>query len=696
MRTISGAGQFAKLCLLCLSACSQSKSGGESAITAPPTGVSGRGGVVAPSGAAAAPGVTVAGGATGHGVMGSVVSGAGAPGGTALTNPAATVGATSAGTGPLTTTGTGNTGAGPVRGSWMSFGGNPEHTRAAEGETTISAANAKMLGTAFDIKAPGVTSTPAVYKGVVYWGDWGGTLHATQIPVGKDAPKELWKLDRSGTAAGKSKGGYSGSPAVTDRVVVAANRNGLVTAVDRDTGEPIWETKLDAGPHTYIWSSPVIAEQDNVVVVGIGGAGTRDNGIPLPASQTSSFHGSVVGLDFSTGKQIWQFFPSPMPTGAGCSVWSSGALDLQRKMVFIGVGNNYERPTSDMEDTLLALDYMTGTKKWHHQFTANDAFTAGNPTGGRDGDVGAAPNLFKIGEKEVVGVGDKPAGYHVFERDTGAMVWERLALTSDSGYQGGILQPATLADGKIFVVSNNSTISSTLFALDQATGMTTAQAALASPTFGGSAYGNGVLYTCDSGGAVTAFDTKGGLQAVWSSRMPTGVGGGFSLVDGMLFLGYGYHFSESAREPLMGGLMAFAIGGSAPPPPTGPTSDCVPNTAVTADATFTNVYQGVLCANGCDKVCHTSNTGAAQLGLAGKAMAYKNLVGIPAMDTSGCAGKGNRVTAGNADMSILYQKLANTQSCGSRMPPGGPVGGAFGAGQLEALKAWIAAGAPDN
>jgi polyvinyl alcohol dehydrogenase (cytochrome) len=546
-----------------------------------------------------------------------------------------------------------------------------------------------MLGTAFDIKAPGVTSTPAVYKGVVYWGDWGGTLHATQIPVGKEAPKELWKLDRTA-----NKGGYSGSPAVTDRVVVAANRNGLVTAVDRETGMQLWESKLDAGIHTYIWSSAVIAEQDNVVVVGIGGAGTRDNGIPLPASQTSTFHGSVVGLDFTTGKQIWQFFPSAAPMGAGCSVWSSGALDLKRKLVFIGVGNNYERPTSDMEDTLLAIDYTTGVKKWHHQFTANDAFTAGSLSG-VDGDVGATPNLFKIGEKEVVGVGDKPAGYHVFERDTGTMVWERVGLTSASGFQGGVMQPAAVAEGKVFVVSNNGTSSSTLFALDAASGMDVFQTRLNAPTFGGSAYGNGVLYTTDSDGNVKAVNTKDG-KVVWMTRMPAGVGGGFSLVDGMLFLGYGYHFSESAREPLMGGLMGFAIGGSAPPPPTGPVSDCVADTAVTAAPTFTNVYQGVLCANGCDKVCHTSNTGAAQLGLAGKAMAYKNLVGIPAMDAANCGGKGNRVTAGNADMSILYQKLADSQTCGTRMPPGGPLGGMFGPGQLEAVKAWIAAGAPDN
>jgi polyvinyl alcohol dehydrogenase (cytochrome) len=577
----------------------------------------------------------------------------------------------------------------PGRSSWLSFGGDAEHTRAALTEITISTANASTLGTAFDIKAPGVTSTPAVSHGIIYWGDWGGILHATKIPTGMEKPTEVWKLDRSA-----NKGGYSGSPAVTSKLVVAANRNGLVTAVDKDTGTQVWESKLDAGVHTYIWSSAVVAEEDGVVVVGIGGAGTRDNGISIPASQLSTFHGSVVGLSLADGKQLWQFFPSPDPMGAGVSVWSSGALDLTRKMVFIGTGNNYERPTSDMCDSLLAIDYMTGAKKWHHQFTANDAFTTGNFTGGPDGDVGATPNLFKIGEKDVVGVGDKPAGYHVFERDTGTLVWEVENLTADTGFQGGILQPATIADGKIYVSSNNGTTSSTLFALDQADGTQVFMARLSAPTYGGSVYGNGVIYTGDSGGNIKAFDGKSGMM-LWSTRTPSGIGGGFSLVDGVLLVGYGYHFSESAQEPLMGGLMGFALGGSAPPPPTGPVADCMPDVAVTADPTFNNVYQGVLCANGCDKVCHTSNTGAAKLNLLGKDAAHASLVGVPAMDTL-CAGKGNRVVAGDPTMSILYQKLSDTQTCGDQMPPGGVNGGTIPQPQLDALRAWIMAGAPNN
>jgi outer membrane protein assembly factor BamB len=51
---------------------------------------------------------------------------------------------------------------------------------------------------------------------------------------------------------------------VTERMVYVANRNGRLNALDRDTGSIVWEAKLDAGPVTHIWSSPVVAEHDAV------------------------------------------------------------------------------------------------------------------------------------------------------------------------------------------------------------------------------------------------------------------------------------------------------------------------------------------------------------------------------------------------------------------------------------------------
>lgn len=72
-----------------------------------------------------------------------------------------------------------------------------------------------------------------------------------------------------------------------------------------------------------------------------------------------------------------------------------------------------------------------------------------------------------------------------------------------------------------------------------------------------------MIYTGDAGGNIKAFNGADG-SPVWTSRAPAGIGGGFSMVDGVLLIGYGYHFAESTREPLTGGLMGFALNGSVP------------------------------------------------------------------------------------------------------------------------------------
>jgi polyvinyl alcohol dehydrogenase (cytochrome) len=574
-----------------------------------------------------------------------------------------------------------------MRGSWASFGGDLEHTRSSPGETMLTTANVGMLKPAIDIAAPGVTATPALYNGVIYWADWAGIIHATDLLTQKD----VWKVDNSA----QMMSGYTGSLFVGERYVYGANRNGMIGAYDRMTGAKVWETMLDAGVHTHIWSSPVVSEQDNVLVVGVGGLGTRDNGVALSQSQLETFHGWVQGLDATTGKELWRFETTPEPNGAGVSVWSSAALDVKRKVAYIGTGNNYYEPVSDYSDSLLAIDYMTGTLKWHEQFTMNDAWTVGTVlSGGVDGDVGATPNLFTLDGKDYVGVGDKPGRYHLHDRETGAQVWS-VNLTN-GGYQGGVMAPAAYHDGVIYVVSNNDTASSTAFALKASDGATIWEARVTDPTFGGPAYGNGVLYVGDQAGNVWALDAKDGNE-LWTERLPQGRGGGFSLVDGMLFTGFGFHFSESRREPLTGGLRAWSLTGSVAVPET-PTNmpDCVPDTVVTAEPTFTNVYQGVLCAAGCTKVCHSTSMEAG-LQLEGKAIAHQSLVSVMAKGMPCATGGHTLVMPGNPEMSLLHGKLALTPACGVGMPPTATAANTpITPAMLTAVRAWIAAGAPNN
>jgi hypothetical protein len=80
-----------------------------------------------------------------------------------------------------------------------------------------------------------------------------------------------------------------------------------------------------------------------------------------------------------------------------------------------------------------------------------------------------------------------------------------------------------------------------------------------------------------------------------------------------------------------------------------------------------------------------------KLDMSSQSTAFTNLVGVAAAGAE-CSGKGTRVVAGDADMSILYQKVT-TPTCGSMMP----LGGAALANDLtDEIEGWINAGAKND
>jgi hypothetical protein len=119
--------------------------------------------------------------------------------------------------------------------------------------------------------------------------------------------------------------------------------------------------------------------------------------------------------------------------------------------------------------------------------------------------------------------------------------------------------------------------------------------------------------------------------------------------------------------------------------------------ATASAATFSDVYNLMLC-SGCG-LCHG---GSANLALnSTKSEVYEALVGsdpqgtpaATAAETGMCTGQ-RRVMPGMPDQSLLYVKVAGTQTCGTVMPPGDAP--TFTAAQLDMMRSWIAAGAKKN
>jgi polyvinyl alcohol dehydrogenase (cytochrome) len=281
------------------------------------------------------------------------------------------------------------------------------------------------------------------------------------------------------------------------------------------------------------------------------------------------FRGAVVAFDKSTGEPRWRV-PVTVDGGTGVSVWSSPAADTGRGLVFIGTGQQYAPPDTPYSDALVAIDYKAGTIKWARQFTAGDSWTL-NGGGGNDYDVGASPNLFEVNGKAMVGVGDKAGNYYGVNRDTGVIEW--TAPLNPGGKTGGVMATAAYHDGVIYVLGNDGASGGggfgtagpprgTLYALDAATGTPKWEKDTAG-AFGAITYANGVVYfpTLES----TALSQPSRINAVrasdgepiWTQTPGEPLAGGFSVSDGMLYVGNGWVWL--AQGPVLGGVVAYGL-----------------------------------------------------------------------------------------------------------------------------------------
>ena len=182
----------------------------------------------------------------------------------------------------------------------------------------------------------------------------------------------------------------------------------------------------------------------DVIVVGMA---HRPGGAPRTMRNAK---GAVRGYDVRTGKQLWIFNTIPRQGEFGydtwlensaevngnTGVWAQMSADPELGLVYVPV----EMPTGDyfgghrpgdnlFADSLVALDYRTGKRKWHYQTVHHDVW---------DWDLAAAPMLFDMTANgrtvKAIAQPTKHAFLFVFNRETGEPIWpieERPVPQSD-------------------------------------------------------------------------------------------------------------------------------------------------------------------------------------------------------------------------------------------------------------------------
>jgi polyvinyl alcohol dehydrogenase (cytochrome) len=436
----------------------------------------------------------------------------------------------------------------PIKpGDWPRYGGDASNRRFVSSRTRIDSQTVSSLKVDWREELRGCSSTPVVVNNVAYVGTWDGRVVALDVATGR----VRWNAQVAQTQ-------ISASAFVSPTLVYIGDGSGVMHALDRGSGFEVWSRRLDDHPNAFVFSSPVLV--DGMLVVGSAG-----NEIAIDKKEFS-FRGSVVGLDPGNGEERWRVYTTANDanSGAGVSVWSSAAVDEKRHLVYIGTGNSYTAPASPLADGILAIDSRDGKLVWHRQFTKDDVYTIFQPAPqGPDADVGASPNLFRIGERDVVGVGDKAGVYSVLDRDTGETVW--AARLTEGSHLGGVMVTASLDAQNIYVVSNvfrdtqffaNPENKALAFALSQSDGAVVWQRELPQPSFGAVTVANDVMFLTSILGAVRGLSTTTG-DVVFERALDNPAGSGPTVVDDRLFVCDGYSFFTSGN--IKGGLTAYAL-----------------------------------------------------------------------------------------------------------------------------------------
>jgi len=471
---------------------------------------------------------------------GAAGSGVGSGGSGGSMGASGTGGTGGGGAGEGSAAGSGSTVPPAPGGGWTMFGHDLGNSRDNPDESVLSPDNVASLHQVWAHDGAGTTCAPAIVDGIVYVTEWDGSVHALHLQDGS----ELWTTPLPDL--------IDSSPAVTATHVYVGDDAGSVHALDRTTGREEWSKRVDAHAETHLWSSPVVIEEENLLVIGVA---SGEESLPAP----HTFRGSVVALDLADGHIVWQLYTTDgdANSGPGVAVWGTPTVDTTRKLVYVGTGNNYEKPASKYADSMLAIDYRTGMLAWSNQFTADDIFVVGFGATGPDADIGSTANLFSAGGKDLLGIGIKSGLYYALDRDTGMMQW--MTMITEGAVLGGVISASAYADGTLFVASNRYQMGATrTVALDATTGMVKWEHSAPMITYGGVAHANGVTYVGTTNGTLYALDASDGKE-LWSVDMPDAIAGSPTVANGMLLVPWGYQWTLRQGEAGTGGLVAYGL-----------------------------------------------------------------------------------------------------------------------------------------
>jgi PQQ-dependent dehydrogenase (methanol/ethanol family) len=291
-------------------------------------------------------------------------------------------------------------------------------------------------------------NTPIVVDNMMYVTTPYNTAMAYDLNTGKQVWRYEHKLGTTIFCCGPNNRGV----AVHGPHVYMGTLDARLVALDRMTGEVVWDIEVADPAGGYSLSHAPLVIGDNVIVGVAGG----EYGI----------RGHITAYNAMTGEQVWRWYSIPAPAGdptfdaaapngwwgtwpdhtpdgadlhrnvaaekadsaknadawtrGGGGVWMTPAYDKELNLIYATVGN----PSPDLDgsvrpgdnlytDCVVAIDASTGKTKWYYQTVPHDVW---------DLDAVSPPVVARIGGRKVVVHAGKTAWVYVLDAATGKLV----------------------------------------------------------------------------------------------------------------------------------------------------------------------------------------------------------------------------------------------------------------------------------
>jgi polyvinyl alcohol dehydrogenase (cytochrome) len=478
---------------------------------------------------------------------------------------------------------------------WNGWGGEPGNARFQPSKPAgIPAEQVPRLKLKWAFGLPGAHAAhaqPTVVAGRVFFGSDAGWVYSVDAATGC----VYWSF--------MTKAGMRSAMSVGPVKAQGSTRYGLffgdlksnAYALDAQTGELLWVTKVDENYAARITAAPALyGGRVYVPLAKWESNSARDLNYPC-----CTVRGSVTALDANTGKRIWKHYvidEPPQPTKrnsigtqlygpSGGSVWNTPTIDPRRGVIYFGTGEATSEPAAKTTDAVLAVDIRTGKLAWSYQGFANDAYIIGcigsNKTEncpenvGPDTDIGSSVILksAEAGKSMLVAAMKDGTVFALDPGRKGALLWKtNIAANPRAPMSGAIFGGAADERNAYYGLSGGGVIAIQLATGERIwfnalapppgrgrTGNTAAVTAIPGVVFSGAR--SGMLYALSTvdGHTVWEFDTAQEFTTVnqVAARGGTMGSAGPTVAAGMLFVGSGYSFGGGDRNGNV--ILAFSV-----------------------------------------------------------------------------------------------------------------------------------------